>query len=760
MRFIPANLSNYIAKNVSEEIVKIKLISSISSASFFILFFIGVGLSFGQTHKIQIGVERLRLYTCSIFTDRQNLLQFPQEYEIYQLKSREFSPLCVKGGGIVLAAKNFQAKAYYRDNVPAPDRWTVADSFFTHYVVDATAWYTEDPLHSTVPVAPGAKRFWKQRPPDRIVKGINLSTGDWLNGKDFLGSDDTPTTQMGVAMANTAMGITITLRDYVFDLVDFAISEYVFKYTGHTGSYDGLGNEITYSQPIQDYYLGIKFRPIIANQDVVENSSGWKEGTDDWVDFTREEDGTLLRVIYGWDGDAGANYQAEDDEGDPLYFTSGLFAASQYPGMAVLHVDQAPNDPSDDLTQPHRFHVSYGGNVATNVLTVGRNLSRTDVYQILDQGPDSPSPFDWTGWKDAGYPGEEGQFWSYNSPHATDEGRFNQMGTLGFGPYQFNNIGDSIRVVLCYAVGMLDWESNIDLASRWKSHSIDKGEKNRILRSGRDSLFTKIKWIKDLFDSKFVSNGGNLNRTLSEMSADIGIPPAWPESVSLDPVVGGCRVEWMPVSNAVGYRVYRRARIDFDPNEPRLEPAYSLVYQCGGINPGEGIEYSPQVDSTVWVDQNVYPVFQYWYAVTSFNEQGIESSHFITRTNPLPSDNTYGSVSPFGLEYFDLDEVHVIPNPYHVKSLRLYDWPENVLAFVNLPANCRIRIFSQNGTLIFSDYHHSESALPASRYDWNMRTSNDQTIASGIYIYVIDQCRQHQGQEINKSKVGKFSVIR
>ncbi|UCD38025.1 MAG: hypothetical protein JSW54_00620 [Fidelibacterota bacterium] len=726
-----------------------------------ILGFISQG--WAQSHKLAIGTGRMQLYVVSLFADKSDFLHYPRENEVYRLQQRYFEKKCADGAGIVIAARNFPAKAYYPNENPIPTEWVVRDTLMPYIVADATAWYTVDKEHVTVPVAGGARRYWKYRPPARMVSNENLSLSDWLDGKDFDGPADLPTEQMGTATVHTYMGITVTQRAYVFGLDAFAIVEYVFKNTGQTGSYDDT-QEITYSDTVQDCYVGIKFRPILSGgtseERVVPNSGGWKEGTDEWVDYVHSLDGEVLRVLYGWDGDAGDFHQAEDDEGDPLYFSSGVFTAPQYPGMAVLHADRSPIDHTNDPDQPRRFHASFGGTYATNILSMGRQLTFEDIYKVFDEGPSSPSPFDFEGWKADSDPGNDNQYWTgYQTSDPTAENRYNQMGTLGFGPYDFG-IGDSVRIVLCYAVGTIDWSTAIELGAQYKNGTITRGEKNEVLRSGRDSLFARIQWIQDLFDDRFVANDGDLGVTLQQMSSELGVPPAWPANMILDPVVGGCRVEWTAVGDAVAYRVYRRDRIDFDLAEPSIDPAYSLVYQCGGDDPGGGIEFSPTIDSTVWVDTQVYPVFNYWYYITSVSAEGLESSHFFGRTYPKTTDLTYGSVQPYDRERYDLTEIHVLPNPYNVKSLKLYDWSENKLTFHGLPASCRIRIFSQNGVMVFRDHHVSDQGLPESSYNWDMRSLTDQTIASGMYIYVIDKCKTHNGDPIGDTKVGKFVVIK
>lgn len=715
-----------------------------------------------QTHTLEIGTGQLRLTVASLMAHRSERMQYPYDYRAYMAKHRYMRRKCAQGGGVIVAARDFKAEAYYAREEADPADWTVGDTLLPYVVADATGNYTTDKDHTTVPVNGGARRYWKQPPTVKIVNDVDRSTSNqdqvWNDGEDFQGPPDMPTDQMGVATVNTYIGISITERAYVFDNDEFAIVEFVFQNTGRTGSYYDGGEEITYSDSVKGCYVGIKMRPVLANQEVVDNSAGWKEGTDDWVSYTETADGDRLRVVYGWDGDAG-RFQSDEDEGDPYLGSSGVLTAPQYPGMAVLHADKSAQDHTNDPEQPHRFYASWGGTFSTTVLTMGRNLSYAAIYQILDEGPDSPEPFDWTGWKSAGSPEDEDRYWTgYDTPHASDYDRFNQCGTLAFGPYDFG-LGDSVRIVLCYAAGAIDWGKAIELGAQYVDGTISKGEKNVIVRSGRDSLFAKIKMVQGLFDDRFVSNGGNLNLTLQQISQELGVPPAWPDSMIQNPAVGACRIDWTAVDGAQAYRVYRRDRVDFDLSEP-VPTVYSLVYQCGGEDPGGDVEYSPTIGATAWMDSSVFPVYNYWYYVTAVGDDGTESSHFIGRTWPKSTDYIYGSIQSYDRERENLDDVHIIPNPYNAKSLKVYDWPQDKLTFLGLPANCRIRILAQNGTLVYTHSHESEGDLPVSSYNWNMKTASDQTIASGMYIYVIDKCLDYTGKEINATKVGKFVVIR
>ncbi len=247
--------------------------------------------------------------------------------------------------------------------------------------------------------------------------------------------------------------------------------------------------------------------------------------------------------------------------------------------------------------------------------------------------------------------------------------------------------------------------------------------------------------------------------SIQTIAEKIPVPPAWPDSVILSAEVGGCGVRWSPVEDAVAYRVYKRSKAEFLPETPSKEAPYALVFQCGGDDPGLGVEYLPTVDSTHWVDKGTAPTHRYWYYVTALNAQSVESSHFTTRTNPTPGDPTYGSISPFEKPPIKLDSVYVVPNPYHVKAIRLYGRQQNILDFVGLPAACRIRIFTQSSDLV-ETIDHEYQYPPSSTEIWELRTSMDQTIASGLYVYVVDRCFDNNNKPFTATKVGKFVVIR
>ena len=723
---------------------------------FLVLIVAGDEIVFAQGQSINIGVGSLSYNLDDTIVGEDSLLQFPREFDVYTSQN------CVRGEGFLIAAKNFRTRAYYIDGYPNAQRpgkgWVKSDTFvtFDSFVIDGTPTIMLDPVHIIVPVHGAFKKYWKYEPPLRLVNDEDLSTSDWRASYEEV--DGTiATEQMGIAQCRTSMGITVTEKVYLFGnpgFDDFAIVEYVFKYTGETPNVDKNGNPIVYSDPIQDCYLGIKYFPIIGDDKVVPNSGGWQENTDDWVDYTYGEDidgdGQMdtLRVMYGWDGNAGVT--TEDDEGDPLISSSGIFLSTQYPGVAVLHVDRAPNDPTNDKFQPHLSYVSWGAISSRNSLTSGpQGPGIAEVYNILTAGGELTPPLDWGLWNSTG---TENWLRPLSQPSDPTDA-FSQIGTMAFGPYQFNNVGDSIRIVLCHTVGSISWEKAIELGAQWKTGSITSLDKNKILRSGRDSLFAKIESVKELF----VTPEGNYDFDIKTISEKISPPPPWPGMVKISSVVAGCKVEWSEVGEAVAYRVYRRLQPTFYIEQPGTE-TYPLVFQTGGENPGDEIEYDPAL-TTSWTDENVVPAQYYWYYVTAINVAGVESSHFVSRSNPTAGDLTRGGVTPYEKPPENISSIQVVPNPYHIKSVRLYNRTLDLLDFVGLPAGCRIRIFTQSGDLI-STIDHELQVPPSSAESWEMRTSTNQTIASGLYVYVVDECKNHENRSINQTKVGKFVVIR
>jgi hypothetical protein len=116
-----------------------------------------------------------------------------------------------------------------------------------------------------------------------------------------------------------------------------------------------------------------------------------------------------------------------------------------------------------------------------------------------------------------------------------------------------------------------------------------------------------------------------------------------------------------------------------------------------------------------------------------------------------------------------IEGVYVWPNPYRVdedytgkegfwaEGSPTSRWTEysRELHFVNLPANCVIRIFTLDGDLVDQLKHHDDEVGTIQGGEtWDMINRNDQSIVSGIYVYSVEDL------DTGDIEVGKFVIIK
>lgn len=102
-----------------------------------------------------------------------------------------------------------------------------------------------------------------------------------------------------------------------------------------------------------------------------------------------------------------------------------------------------------------------------------------------------------------------------------------------------------------------------------------------------------------------------------------------------------------------------------------------------------------------------------------------------------------------------MNKIKVVPNPYIVsakweKASVLQGRGERKIYFMNLPAQCTIKIFTQNGTLV-KTLQHSGNVASGSE-PWDLTTSEGLEVAFGIYVYHIESPGIGQ-------KIGTFGII-
>jgi hypothetical protein len=165
--------------------------------------------------------------------------------------------------------------------------------------------------------------------------------------------------------------------------------------------------------------------------------------------------------------------------------------------------------------------------------------------------------------------------------------------------------------------------------------------------------------------------------------------------------------------------------------------------------------------------------FKYFVGVTAYDlgtpqieslESGITQNKEMAIPGPAVGENS--SSDPI-----------VFPNPYRVDAR--WDVGQKVrdhyLWFTNLPAQCKIRVFTLSGDLLYeanfdgSSYHGEgvrgiydpsreldvpPPTLSGRTFGWNMITREGQAIATGLYLYSVEETGG------GKRTVGKFLVVK
>jgi len=124
------------------------------------------------------------------------------------------------------------------------------------------------------------------------------------------------------------------------------------------------------------------------------------------------------------------------------------------------------------------------------------------------------------------------------------------------------------------------------------------------------------------------------------------------------------------------------------------------------------------------------------------------------RSSDLFSFNTVASTSR-SIEKEELNKVAVVPNPYIAgakweRQTDITGRGPRKIDFIHLPAECKIRIFTQNGYLLKTIDH---SGLTANGTEsWDLTTEEGLEVAFGIYVFHIEAPGAGE-------KIGTFAII-
>ena len=552
--------------------------------------------------------------------------------------------------------------------------------------------------------------------PTILVNGVGATDLDEWDEVDEI-DPNIPCDRMIITKFNTLIGLTVTKKIMAYSHYPHN-NYFIFECTlENTGIYDEAGN--IYEQTLNDVYMYSHFRYAFAGESCTGYDEGWGEWDATWgkntinhafgPDFGRTpEDIRAFFAFYGpmsvrgeWDW---GNPNETADPTDNILDED--MAAAKFAGAITLHADKSPSDTTDWTAQPITTNYVDSDDDITQAVTAFNETRMQARYDFMKSG--HPANTQWEDLQDAGEP-----YYADFGP----AGGYAQG--LGYGPYTLAP-GEKIKIVIAEGVHGLNREKNREVTKNWLMHYLGLGTPTLTLPDGgtaatpadylqawvmtcQDSIMKTFYAAKDAYDNNY----------------HVPIPPPPPSEFNVDG--GGDRINISWSNNAEGWTNsdgysfdgYQIWRAENNIGNPQTK--YRKVFECDGANA------VTQYGDTAVVGNNYY----YYYLQTkATNGSGntILSSKFYTITN-TPAE----LLRPAGQA---LADIRVVPNPFIIGNNDAQFPNDDEIRFYEIPAFCKIKIFTERGDLVWENDHDTSSG----KETWYSLTSAGQILTTGIYI--------------------------
>ena len=575
---------------------------------------------------------------------------------------------------------------------------------------------------------------------------VDAATGSSNSLYDVLDEVDPnlPCDRMVVDQYNTSMGISVTKKVLAFtqhNHDNYFIYDYVFK---NTGIYNTAGDTI--QRTISGLQIYFNVRTAFNGVTTAGSTSTWGSFDAEWGQGVVFDDfgppyrqrTDSLRGFYAFYSPVKSSYGSRNsvnalgydwDWGCPNQTgggtnLNGLFGAAKFTGYVTLLASKGPGNlfNVDDYNQPSTVnYFSPDGSTCTNPQSQYDESAMGLRWAQMTEGHLLKSL--WQAVGDGRYVSD----WNGTDPLHPEAGEMGQ----GYGPYTLAP-GDSIHIVFAEGASGLPWELCRSLGAIWWQYYEGTGTPPLIEPDG--SVFTSCSaWQKAWVWTGKDSILQTYKNARANFRSGYNIPQAPPAPSQFTVTSGGDRISLAWADNAKssphfnGYIVYRSEALSKD-----YRAVYVKVFECDKnyVFPAPG---TPQ-----WDDTSANRGFNYYYYVQSKDDgtqndvkPGVPlySSLFLTMTTTpahllRPSGNLLG-------------EVRVVPNPYDIRSRK---WqfgdtgPYDRIMFYGIPPKCRLKIFTEDGALIWEKLHTDGSGDEP----WDSKTSSNQIIVSGIYILYVE----------------------
>ncbi len=572
-----------------------------------------------------------------------------------------------------------------------------------------------------------------------------VSHQDFLTGFRDYGSNPTDNNDI---TNHTPLGINVHLETYAWNF-SFADAFVILNYTITNHS----------SETIENLYAGFWTDASVANMNYTnryEPGGGftWYDNLDGYDESTDES---------GFSRDLAYQYDADGDDGwAESYIGITLLGSSTPRPIIESHYNQWVWTNSNNSDYPNY-------NLALNDDERYEKLSSS-----VQQGTDSDL------YNSEGYPSKTNS-WLFMLSAGPFGNQMELDSTLILLP------GESCSIAFAVVCGL--WEgsgsdsperrANLIVNADWAQKAYDGEDKNRnnILDEGED-----------------LNNNGEIDRYI------LPEPPPVP-NISVDVGDNEVTVYWQnnaeyfvdPISREQdfeGYRIYGARKTigeeliefsllgEFDKadsvsSEIGYNSGFEFVLILNALGELDSILVNGNYYHYKFVNEGVKNGWLNYYAVTAFdrgdpaaNLGSLESSIYGNRVYVYPG------VQPQNEEIGWQPSVY--PNPYRGQAMwDDYGSRERMIWFKGLPQNAEIRIFTLAGDPVDILYHNSEynggdvqninsiqgPVMSGGEHAWDLITQHDQAIASGLYLFTVEDLDSHSGS-FGKIKEGKFLVIK
>ncbi len=464
-----------------------------------------------------------------------------------------------------------------------------------------------------------------------------------------------------------------------------------------------------------------------------------------WQHYYGGRVGDTLRVFY--------EYSADDPEvpgdnmGAPVPSQRGRLINAKFTYYAILHASQRPYvDSVDDTDDFHQPRVTYQG--TSNRIPYddqGDEYGNKNFWAIRGGYSDffPMSGELWSGTHHGGNNDEQGSPDYASTPAGTHQGNDSKRYS-SFGPYTFPP-GHNIHLVYASGYTGISLKVAKEVGEKWLFGTLEDPPNLPDQRTGYLPLNfafpidatemdnRKDRWISTGIDSVMKS----AQRAKWNFDHGYKIPqaPPPPSQINVTGYGDGVEIKWSDIEaeqmpNFDGYQIMRRV-------SNRDTVFYESIYSSGPEDKG---------DEHVFIDKTVLFGGQYYYYIQAKtkideNDQSADptSRGKIIYGSRLLNPNIYW-INPPHFSQDDLSRIRIAPNPYNISDPLLLEYgftDQRGIIFFNLPGTVTIKIFTEDGDLIQTIYH--DSPVKAGSYTWDMVTSSQQIISSGIYIAVFEK---------------------